>query len=155
MTDLAGEEQPPRGDVQAFDARTGKKAWTFCTLPCPGDVIDSETGEDTLSDEWGNGSWRNAGHANVWTFMSADEDLGLVYLPVGSAHNDEYGGQRPGSNLFSQSLVAVDAKTSERAWHFQMVHHGLWDYDPPAAPVLFDQARSEGGRKRARETRPV
>ncbi|HEX3725517.1 MAG TPA: PQQ-binding-like beta-propeller repeat protein, partial [Pirellulales bacterium] len=119
----------PRGDVQAFDARTGKSAWIFHVIPQPG-----EYGHDT----WENDSWKYTGNANVWTLMSVDEELGYVYLPFSTPTNDWYGGHRLGNGLFGESLVCADAKTGKRIWHFQTVHHGLWDYDLPAAPVLCD-----------------
>jgi quinoprotein glucose dehydrogenase len=122
------KEAPP-GDVRGWDARTGALRWTFHTVPHPGEV-----GHDT----WEDGSAEYSGNANVWTQMSADPELGLVFLPIGTATNDFYGGHRPGDNLFADSLVALDAATGERVWHFQMVHHGLWDYDNPAAPNLVD-----------------
>ncbi len=117
------------GDVRGFDLRTGEQLWRFNTVP-----RGSEYGTET----WEEDSWRESGSANVWTPMSCDPELGYVYLPVGSATNDHYGGDRPGDNLFSQSIVAVNAHTGERVWHFQTVHHGVWDYDPVAAPVLGD-----------------
>ena len=121
-------EMPP-GHVRGFDAVTGELRWTFHTIPQPG-----EYGNDT----WENGSWAYTGNAAVWTALSADPALGYVYLPVELGTGDYYGGHRPGDNLFSQSLVAVNATTGERVWHYQTVHHGIWDYDPPAAPVLVD-----------------
>lgn len=121
-------EMPP-GHVRGYDALTGERVWTFHTIPQPG-----ELGHET----WEDGSWEYTGNAAVWTAISADSDLGLVYLPVEAGTGDYYGGHRPGDNLFSQSLVALHAATGERAWHFQTVHHGIWDYDPPAAPVLAD-----------------
>ncbi|MEX1256848.1 MAG: pyrroloquinoline quinone-dependent dehydrogenase [Gemmatimonadota bacterium] len=121
-------EAPP-GDVRAFDARTGEVRWTFHTIPQAG-----EFGNET----WEEGSWEYTGNTNVWTVMSADEELGIVYLPVGTPTNDWYGGHRPGDTLFAESLVALDAETGERIWHFQVVHHGVWDYDLPAAPTLAD-----------------
>ena len=121
-------ESPP-GHVRGFDARTGALRWTFHTVPQPG-----EFGHDT----WEAGAASYSGNANVWTMMSADPELGYAYLPVGNATNDHYGGHRPGANLFANSLVAVDCATGQRVWHFQMVHHDLWDYDPPAAPNLVD-----------------
>ncbi len=122
------KESPP-GHVRGFDARTGELRWTFHTVPQAG-----EFGHDT----WEAGSAGYTGNANVWTLMSADPELGYAYLPVGNATNDHYGGHRPGTNLFADSLVAVDCATGRRVWHFQMVHHDLWDYDPPAAPNLVD-----------------
>lgn len=122
------KEMPP-GHVRGFDIHTGELLWTFHTIPQPG-----EFGNDT----WEDGSWEYSGHTNVWTLMSADVEAGIVYLPVGSPTNDFYGVHRPGDNLFANSLVALDAATGERRWHFQMVHHDLWDSDPPAAPNLVD-----------------
>ena len=129
MSDFFSSREAPRGDVHAFDVRTGELRWTFHTIPQAG-----EFGTDT----WQDRSWSYSGHAPVWALFSADEELGLVYMPISSATNDMYGGHRIGDNLFTQSLVAVDAETGERVWHYQMVHHGLWDYDPPAAPILMD-----------------
>src|SRR5688572_7455121 len=117
------------GDVRGFDVRTGKLLWTFHTIPVPG-----EFGNET----WLKDSWAYTGHTNVWSWMSADEELGYVYLPLTTPTNDWYGGQRPGNNLFAESLVCLDAKTGKRVWHFQAVHHGLWDYDFPTAPILAD-----------------
>jgi quinoprotein glucose dehydrogenase len=95
---------------------------------------DGEFGVET----WEEDSWQYTGNTNVWTLMSADEELGYVYLPVGTPTNDWYGGHRKGDNLFAESLICVDARTGERVWHFQFVHHGVWDYDLPAAPNLVD-----------------
>ena len=117
----------PPGDVRAFDAQTGTIVWTFRPIPSPG-----EFGNDT----WGAESWRTAGHTNVWAPMSLDEARGLLYLPVSTPTNDFYGARRPGANLFAESLVCLDAATGKRRWHFQVTHHGLWDYDLPAAPIL-------------------
>lgn len=122
------KEMPP-GDVMAFDARTGKHKWTFHNPPLKG-----ETGYDS----WKEGSGDYTGNSNVWTHMSADLDLGLVYLPFGTPTNDWYGGHRKGNNLFAESIVAVNAETGKMAWYFQHVHHGLWDYDIPTAPALVD-----------------
>lgn len=122
------KESPP-GHVRGFDARTGELRWTFHTIPQP-----NQLGYDT----WQEGSAAYTGNANVWTMMSADPELGYAYLPVGNATNDHYGGYRPGDNLFANSLVCVECLTGERVWHFQLVHHDLWDYDPPAAPNLVD-----------------
>jgi len=117
----------PPGDVRAFDARTGKQVWRFNTVPGAG-----EFGNDT----WGNESWKTTGHTNVWAPMSLDETRGLLYLPVSTPSNDFYGGDRPGANLYGESIVCLDAATGARKWHFQIVHHGLWDYDPASAPAL-------------------
>ncbi len=119
----------PQGHVRAFDVRTGKLRWTFHTIPQPG-----EFGHET----WEKDSWATTGGVNVWSMMSADEGLGYVYLPVGTPTNDFYGGKRLGDNLFADSLVCLDAATGKRVWHFQFVHHPIWDYDPPAAPNLID-----------------
>ena len=124
----------PPGDVQAFDVRTGRHVWSFHTIPDSG-----EFGWET----WENGSWKYMGHTNVWAPMSVDEGRGLVFLPVSTPTNDWYGGDRVGDNLFSESVVALEAKTGKRVWHFQTVHHGLWDYDLPAPPVLATM-RHEG-----------
>jgi len=117
----------PPGDVRAFDARTGKIVWTFRPIPRPG-----EFGNET----WGESSWQFVGHTNVWAPMSLDESRGLLYLPISTPSNDYYGARRPGANLFAESIVCLDAITGQRKWHYQIVHHGLWDYDLPAAPVL-------------------
>jgi quinoprotein glucose dehydrogenase len=122
--------------VRAFDARTGKQVWRFNTVPEPG-----EPGHDTWSGE----SWKTAGHTNVWAPMSLDEARGLLYLPVSTPSNDFFGGDRPGANLYGESLVCLDATTGRRRWHFQIVHHGLWDYDPASAPNLV--TITVGGRR--------
>ena len=119
----------PPGDVRGFDAMTGKLKWTFHTVPQEGEV-----GYET----WKNNSAKNFGNTNVWTPMSADLDLGAVYLPVSTPSDDYYGGERPGDNLFAESLVSLNCETGKRNWHYQLVHHGLWDYDNPAAPILMD-----------------
>ena len=119
----------PPGDVRGFDVRTGKQKWIFHAVPQSG-----EFGNDT----WEKESWKTTGAANVWTMMSADEALGYVYLPFSTPANDSYGGDRHGNGLFGESLVCLDARTGKRVWHFQMVHHGLWDYDLPGAPNLID-----------------
>ncbi len=129
ITDQPYYREMPPGWVRGFDVRSGELAWTFHTIPQPG-----EFGNET----WEDGSWEYSGHANVWTLMSADAEAGIVYLPVGSPTNDFYGVHRPGDNLFANSLVALNARTGERLWHFQVVHHDLWDSDPPAAPNLVD-----------------
>ena len=123
------DETMPPGDVRGFDVRTGAQKWVFETIPQEG-AFGNET--------WEDGSWKNTGNTNVWTLMSADPELGYVYLPVSTPTNDYYGGHRPGDNLFAESLVCLDAATGERVWHFQTTHHGMWDYDLPAAPNLVD-----------------
>jgi quinoprotein glucose dehydrogenase len=118
-----------KGYVRGFDARTGKRLWIFHTIPQPG-----EFGIDT----WEKDSWSYTGNTGVWAQMSVDESLGLLYLPVELPTGDYYGGHRPGNGLFGESLVAVDLKTGKRRWHYQLVHHGLWDMDIPCAPILAD-----------------
>lgn len=117
------------GDVRGFDIRTGRLLWTFHVIPHAG-----EFGHDT----WGGDSAEYTGATNMWTSPSADPELGYVYIPLSSPTNDWYGGHRLGNNLFSDSLVCLDAKTGRRVWHFQIVHHDVWDYDLPAAPILGD-----------------
>jgi len=129
MSDSFSNKEAYRGDVRAFDVRTGALRWTYHTIPQEGEFG---------TDSWQDRSWSYTGHAPMWALFTADETLGLVYMPISSATNDMYGGHRLGDNLFSQSLVAVNAETGERVWHYQTVHHGLWDYDPPAAPILMD-----------------
>ncbi len=118
------------GWVRAWDVRTGEHAWDFHTVPNSPD----EYGADT----WLNESWRYSGNANVWSFLAGDNELGHVYLPTGTTTNDYYGADRHGDNLFSESIIAVDVETGARVWHFQAVHHGLWDYDFPTSPNLVD-----------------
>lgn len=115
------------GDVQAFDVRTGERVWSFHTIPQEG-----EFGNET----WEDGSWSYTGSSNVWAPFTLDEERGLVYLPVSTPNGDFYGGERKGDNLFAESLVCLDANTGERVWHFQLVHHGIWDYDLAAPPNL-------------------
>ncbi len=117
----------PPGDVRAYSARTGREVWSFHTVP-----RDGEFGSDT----WEKGSNHYTGHTNVWAPMTLDAQRGLLYLPVSTPSNDFYGGNRLGANLFGETLVCLDARTGVRRWHYQLVHHGLWDYDPPSAPVL-------------------
>jgi len=117
------------GDIRGYDVRTGKLLWTFHTVPHEG-----EPGTET----WENESWRKGGKTKDWTGFSADEKLGYVYVPLSAAANDYYGGARPGDALYSDSLVALDAKTGKKIWHFQTVHHDLWDYDLPTPPMLAD-----------------
>ena len=129
MGDTFVTKEAARGDVRAFDVRTGALRWTFHTIPQAGEFG---------TDSWEDNAWEFTGHAPVWPPFSADPELGYVYLPVTSPTSDMYGGHRGGDNLYGQSLVCVDAETGERVWHFQHVHHGLWDYDTPAAPILMD-----------------
>jgi quinoprotein glucose dehydrogenase len=118
-----------RGDVRAYNVRTGALEWIFHVVPQAG-----EPGVET----WEGNSWEYTGHGSVWSLFSADAELGLIYLPTSSVTSDMYGGHRLGDNLYSQSLVAVDARTGKYVWHYQTVHHPLWDYDIAAAPVLMD-----------------
>jgi len=118
-----------KGLVRGWDAKTGKLLWTFNTIPRPG-----EFGNDT----WEKESWATNGNTGVWSQITVDEELGLVYLPVEDPTSDLYGGHRPGNNLFGDSLVCLDLKTGQRKWHYQIVHHPIWDYDMPAAPLLAD-----------------
>ena len=125
---ISAKEQIP-GWLRAFDARTGKVRWTFRTIPWPG-----EFGFET----WGDDSWAYSGKVTAWSMFSADEALGHLYVPTNTVAPDYYGGHRPGDNLFAESVLALDLATGRRVWHFQTVHHGLWDYDNPAAPNLLD-----------------
>ena len=118
-----------KGYVRGFDVRTGKRLWIFHTIPSPG-----EFGNDT----WEKDSWSYTGNAGVWAQISVDEELGLAYLPVELPTGDYFGANRPGNGLFGESLVAVDLQTGKRKWHYQFVHHGLWDMDIPCAPILVD-----------------
>ena len=124
------------GDIRAYDVITGKLVWTFHTVPHPG-----EFGYET----WPKDAWRYAGGANNWADNSLDEKRGIVYIPTGSATYDYYGADRVGDNLFANSLLALDARTGKRLWHFQTVHHDLWDYDLVAAPQLITVR--QGGKK--------
>ncbi|MBV8847373.1 MAG: pyrroloquinoline quinone-dependent dehydrogenase [Bryobacterales bacterium] len=119
----------PVGYVQTFNARTGKRVWTFSVIP------QSSTGGG--AETWENESWKTSGHGNVWAPMALDEARGLLYLPTSTPSSDYYGGQRKGANLFAESLVCLDAATGKMKWYFQTVHHGLWDYDNPAPPNLI------------------
>jgi quinoprotein glucose dehydrogenase len=118
-----------KGLVRAFDVRTGKKIWQFNTIPRPGDFGN---------ESWKEDSWAFNGNVGVWAQITVDEDLGLAYLPVETPTSDYYGGHRPGDNLFGESLVCVDLKTGQRKWHFQLVHHPLWNFDMTSAPLLGD-----------------
>jgi quinoprotein glucose dehydrogenase len=129
IRDQPMEKIMPPGDVRAFDAATGKTAWIFEAIP-------SDTA--LRNQSWKKESWKTTGNMNVWAWMSCDEDLGYVYLPFSTASNDFYGGERPGDNLYSQSIVAVNVATGKKVWHYQTEHHGIWDYDLPAAPNLVN-----------------
>ena len=130
-----GLPQGPSGDIRAYDARTGELRWLFHTVPRPG-----EFGHDT----WRGDSWKNRGGANMWSMSGVDEDLGLAYIPLSSPAYDYYGGDRPGENLFGDSLLALDCRTGSRRWHFQTIHHNLWDWDLPSQPSLVEVER--GGK---------
>jgi quinoprotein glucose dehydrogenase len=118
-----------KGYIRGYDVKSGKRLWIFHTVPRPG-----EYGNDT----WEKNSWTYTGNGGVWGQMSIDEELGMVYLPVELPTGDYYGGHRPGNNLFGESVVALDLKTGQRKWHYQLVHHGIWDWDIPCAPILAD-----------------
>jgi glucose dehydrogenase len=139
---ITGAEVPespghgPRGDVRAWDVRTGKLVWTFHTVP-----VDGEPGWET----WEGDSRKNRTGANVWTLITVDVQRGLVFLTIGSPAFDFYGGDRKGANLYGNSLVALDGHTGKPVWHYQFVHHDIWDYDPPAAPALMTVHR--GGKE--------
>ncbi len=124
----AVREMPP-GDVRGFDATTGDLLWIFESIP---------QAPDEGAETWEQESWKHYGNTNVWPPMSCDAELGMVYLPFGTPSNDYYGGQRPGDNRYAESLVAVDVATGNKVWHYQLVHHGIWDYDLPNAPNLVD-----------------
>ena len=132
-TRVGEEEGSAPGDVRAYDARTGKIRWTFHTIPRPGEI-----GYDT----WPKDAWRTAGGANSWAGMSVDVHRGIVYVPTGSATPDFYGGDRAGANLFANTLLALDARTGRRVWHYQTVRHDIWDRDLPAAPNLLCLTRN-------------
>ena len=121
--------QNVKGFVRGYDVRTGKRLWIFHTIPQQG-----EFGNET----WEKESWVYTGNTGVWGQISIDEELGLAYLPVEMPTGDYYGGHRPGNGLFGESLVAVDLQTGKRKWHYQLVHHGIWDMDIPCAPILTD-----------------
>jgi quinoprotein glucose dehydrogenase len=126
------QENPPHGpagDIRAWDMRTGKLVWTFHSVPQKG-----EKGNDT----WAGESWKNRTGVNVWGFVTVDEKRGIVYMPFGAPSVDQYGGDRAGNNLFSTSLVAADANTGKYLWHFQVIHHDIWDGDMTGAPALID-----------------
>ena len=117
------------GDILAYDARTGEFLWKFNVIPQPG-----EFGHET----WENDAWKHTGDISSWAPMSADLERGIVYIPTNGVTIDYYGGFSPGDNLYSTSLIALDAKTGKRVWHYQLVKHDIWNYDTPTAPVLLD-----------------
>jgi glucose dehydrogenase len=127
--DSALNKEGPPGEVRAFDVRTGKLRWSWAAIPRAGDPATAT---------WENDAWKYSGAANVWSTFSVDEQLGLVYVPTTGSTNDMYGGHRLGNDLYTSSIVALDMKTGKRVWYFQTVHHDLFDYDNPAAPILLD-----------------
>ena len=138
ITGGTSQENPPHGpagDVRAWDMRTGKLVWTFHSIPQPG---------EKFHDTWAGDSWKNRAGVNVWGFLTLDEKRGIVYMPFGAPSVDQYGGDRAGDNLFSSSLVAADANTGRYLWHFQVVHHDIWDADLTGAPALIDV--KQGGK---------
>ena len=132
---MSALKEAPPGDVRGYDVRTGEQLWIFHTIPKEGEV-GNETWLTNVDED--RPSWVYTGNTNMWAWASADDELGYVYLPLSTPTGDWYGGHRHGDNLFAESLVCLDAKTGERIWHFQAVHHGLWDYDFPTAPNLVD-----------------
>ena len=130
IADVRITKEAPPGWVRAWNVRTGEHEWDFHTVPNSPDEFGSDT--------WLNESWRYSGNGNVWSMLAGDNNLGYVYLPTGTVTNDYYGADRPGDNLFSESIVAVDVETGQRVWHFQAIHHGLWDWDFPTHPNLLD-----------------
>ncbi|NER79935.1 MAG: PQQ-binding-like beta-propeller repeat protein, partial [Leptolyngbya sp. SIO1D8] len=126
-TRVSEEKGAAPGHIRAYDVLTGEIAWVFHTIPKPG-----EFGVET----WPENAWKEAGGANAWSGMSLDEKRGVVYIPTGSASYDFYGADRHGENLFANCILALNARTGERIWHFQTVHHDLWDRDLPAPPNL-------------------
>ncbi|HIE91728.1 MAG TPA: pyrroloquinoline quinone-dependent dehydrogenase [Acidobacteria bacterium] len=132
---LTANKESPRGDVRGYDVRTGELVWTFHTIPRENEFGVETWGADPVDDR---ASWEYSGNTNMWAHPTGDEELGIVYLPLSTPTNDYYGGHRPGDNLFAESLVAVDVETGERLWHFQAIHHGVWDYDFASSAVLMD-----------------
>lgn len=138
ITGGTSQENPPHGpagDVRAWDMRTGKLVWTFHSVPQPG---------EKYHDTWAGDSWKNRAGVNVWGFLTVDQKRGIVYMPFGAPSVDQYGGDRAGDDLFSSSLVAADANTGKYLWHFQVVHHDIWDADLTGAPALIDV--KQGGK---------
>lgn len=129
VNDLTGLKDMPPGNILGYDVRTGQLKWTFHTVPREG-----EFGVETWEDD----SWKYTGNTNAWSSISADEELGHFYVPLGTPTNDWYGGHRHGDGLFGESVVCLDSETGKRVWHYQTVHHGVWDYDPPTAPIPVD-----------------
>ena len=136
----------PAGDVRAWDMHTGKLVWTFRSIPRAG---------EKYNDTWAGDSWKNRSGVNVWGFITVDAQRGIVYMPFGAPSVDQYGGDRAGDNLFGTSLVAADANTGKYLWHFQVVHHDIWDADMTGAPALDrrEAGRPDDSRRRGRSTR--
>ena len=132
---LTANKESPRGDVRGYDVRTGELVWTFHTIPRENEFGVETWEADPVDDR---ASWEYSGNTNMWAHPTGDEEFGIVYLPLSTPTNDYYGGHRPGDNLFAESLVAVDVETGERLWHFQAIHHGVWDYDFASSAVLMD-----------------
>jgi quinoprotein glucose dehydrogenase len=122
------------GYIRGYDVHSGKLLWTFHTIPQAGEFGNDTWGKNAKGED----SWKFTGNTGAWGPLTGDEELGYVYIPVEAPSGDLYGGQRPGVNLFSDSVVCLDAKTGKRVWHYQLIHHEMWDYDIPAAPVLLD-----------------
>ena len=134
-----GPAQGPAGDVRAWDVHSGKLAWTFHSVPRAG---------EKYNETWAGDSWKNRSGVNVWGLMTVDAQRGIVYMPFGAPATDRYGGDRPGDNLFSSSVVAADARTGKYMWHFQVVRHDIWDADVAPPPLLLDvrqQGRDDPG----------
>ena len=127
--DYGMHNNSPPGHIRAYDARTGKFKWRFHTIPQEG---------EPFVETWENDSWKKAGNTNAWSMLAGDDELGLVYLPTSTPTNDYWGGQRPGANVYAESILCLDAASGKRVWHFQTVHHGVWDYDVASAPNLVD-----------------
>src|SRR6185436_11645884 len=134
----ARNKESTPGYIRGFDVHTGKLLWTFHTVPQKG-----EPGYET----WENGAADYVGNVGVWSMLSADAELGYVYLPTETPSNDFYGGERKGNGLYAESLICIDTKTGKKVWHFQTVHHGTWDYDNPAAPIVHDIIKDGKRRK--------
>ncbi len=129
ISDIAITKEAPPGWIKGIDARTGDTKWTFRTVP---------QADDFGAESWQNESWRYSGNTNAWATFAVDDALGYIYVPTGTATSDYYGGHRLGDNLFAETLIALDIETGQRMWHFQAVHHGVWDYDFPTHPNLLD-----------------
>src|SRR5581483_792039 len=129
-----GATDMPSGEVRGFDAKTGRMKWSWDPIPQDPHAVGADT--------WKNGSAARTGAANAWSVIAVDPERNLVFIPAGSASPDYYGGERVGDNLFANSVVALRADTGERVWHFQTVHHDLWDYDIATPPLLFDMHRN-------------